>query len=421
MAEMCELNLALDEAKKFILYKQGLLGEYRFSGKEGVLAFVRQAGCVQFDPIDVCGKNAELVLQSRVSGFTKKMLYELLYEDRKLLDNFDKNLAIIPVENWKYFKRDREWHLKNERSFDEIQAVCAKIKAMIAERGPLCSADLEIPDKVDWYWATTKLSRAALEHMYFRGELAIHHKKRSVKYYDLIENCIPSDILKESDPYPDDFDHKKWRVLERIGSVGMLWNRPSDAWLGIGDLKSDVRNKIFESLVEEGRIVPVKVDGIKYTLYCLSEDVAIIRQIRHGAVENAALSAELCATHNGAFAEKPVASGASVSATMETRCEFIAALDNMMWDRNLIKEIWGFDYKWEIYTPAAQRKYGYYVLPVLYGENLVGRIELVYDQKEKKLNVKNLWYEPEVKVTKKLEKAIESAVKRFEKFSKSQF
>ena len=97
MAEMCELNLTLDEAKKFILYKQGLLGEYRFSGKEGVLAFVRQAGCVQFDPIDVCGKNAELVLQSRVSGFTKKMLYDLLYEDRKLFENFDKKLAIITV------------------------------------------------------------------------------------------------------------------------------------------------------------------------------------------------------------------------------------------------------------------------------------------------------------------------------------
>ena len=126
---MDELNINLEEARRFILYKQGLLGEYRFSGKSGVLDFVRQAGCIQFDPIDVCGKNAELVLQSRIDGFTKQMLYDLLYVDRKLLDNFDKNLAIIPVENWKYFKRDREWHLKNERSFDEIQNACTKIKA----------------------------------------------------------------------------------------------------------------------------------------------------------------------------------------------------------------------------------------------------------------------------------------------------
>ena len=118
---MQELKLTLSEARRFILYKQGLLGEYRFYGKDGVLEFVRQAGCIQFDPIDVCGRNAELVLQSRVADFTKNMLYELLYEDRKLLDNWDKNLSIISVENWPNFKRDRDWHLEHERSFEEIQ------------------------------------------------------------------------------------------------------------------------------------------------------------------------------------------------------------------------------------------------------------------------------------------------------------
>ena len=384
---MKELNLTLDEAKRFILYKQGLLGDHRFSGKKGVLDFVRQAGCIQFDPIDVCGRNAELVLQSRVAGFTKQLLYELLYEDRKLLDNFDKNLAIIPVENWPNFKRDRNWHLEHERSFEEIQEACEKIKAIIKERGAVCSADLEMSEKVDWYWTTTKLSRAALEHMYFRGELAIHHKNKGIKYYDLIEHCLPEKILKAADPYPDDFDHKKWRVLERIGSLGLLWNRPSDAWLGIGDLKADTRNKIFDSLLQEGCITPVHVEGIKYTLYCLSKDTKIAKIINEEA--------------------------------SPSRCEFIAALDNMMWDRNLIKAIWNFDYKWEIYTPAAQRKYGYYVLPILYGENLIGRIEPVYDKKSKQLQIKNIWYEPDIKIIKKIESAMAATIKRFEQFCKS--
>ncbi len=386
---MKEINLTLDEAKRFILYKQGLLGEHRFIGKEGVLDFVRQAGCIQFDPIDVCGKNAELVLQSRVSGFTKKMLYELLYEDRKLLDNWDKNLSIIPVENWPNFKRDRDWHFEHERSFEEIQEACEKIKTVIAEHGPVCSADLGMSEKVDWYWTSTKLSRAALEHMYYRGELAIHHKKKSFKYYDLIERCLPQKILKTADPYPDDFEHKKWRVLERIGSIGLLWNRPSDSWLGIGDLKADMRNHIFDSLLENGKIVPVQVEGIKHVLYCLKGDAKIAEISKYSETEG-----------------KP-------------RCEFIAALDNMMWDRNLIKAIWNFDYKWEIYTPAAQRKYGYYVLPILYGENLIGRIEMVFDKKSKKLEVKNLWYEDGLKVTKKIEGAVASSIKRFEKFSLS--
>ena len=83
---MDQIYLSKGEVRKFILYKQGLLGDYRFIGKSGVLDFIRQAGCIQFDPIDVCGKNAEIVLQSRISGFTKQMLFELLYTDRKLLD-----------------------------------------------------------------------------------------------------------------------------------------------------------------------------------------------------------------------------------------------------------------------------------------------------------------------------------------------
>ena len=179
---MTERYLTIAEARQFMLVKQGLLGNYRFTGKNGILDFIRQAGCIQFDPIDVCGKNAEIVLQSRVAGFTKTMLYELLYVDRQLLDYFDKNLSIIPVENWKYFDRERERHRNWERSHSEIQQVHDEIIVEISGKGPVRSADLNFPQKVDWYWSATKLSRAALEHMYFSGELAIHHKDGNLKY-----------------------------------------------------------------------------------------------------------------------------------------------------------------------------------------------------------------------------------------------
>lgn len=102
------IGLTNRQARQFMLLKQGLLGEYRFIGKQGAYEYVRQAGCIQFDPVDACGKNAELTLQSRVKGFTKKMLYELLYEDRLLLDFPDKNLSILPMEDWPYFERYRE-------------------------------------------------------------------------------------------------------------------------------------------------------------------------------------------------------------------------------------------------------------------------------------------------------------------------
>ena len=88
-----------------------------------------------------------------------------------------------------------------------------------------------------------------------------------------------------------------------------------------------------------------------------------------------------------------------------------------MWDRNLIKEFFDFDYKWEIYTPQSERKYGYYVLPILFGDHFIGRIEMVYDRKCGKLNVLNIWYEPGIKLTKVMEKSLNSAIKRFERFN----
>ena len=93
-------ELTKKQARTFILAKQGLLGDYRFSGKDGAYAYVRQAGCIQYDPVDVCGKNAELTLQSRVKGFRKSMLADLLYEDRLLVDYADKELSIWPAEDW---------------------------------------------------------------------------------------------------------------------------------------------------------------------------------------------------------------------------------------------------------------------------------------------------------------------------------
>ena len=87
------LTITRNQAAQFILRKQGLLGEHRFSGKNGAYQYVRQAGCIQYDPVDVCGKNAELTLQSRVRSFRKQMLSDLLYQDRLLVDYSDKVIS----------------------------------------------------------------------------------------------------------------------------------------------------------------------------------------------------------------------------------------------------------------------------------------------------------------------------------------
>ena len=104
-------------------------------------------------------------------------------------------------------------------------------------------------------------------------------------------------------------------------------------------------------------------------------------------------------------------------ADTKPRLEFLAPLDPMMWDRNLIEAIWDFRYSWEIYTPQVKRKYGYYVLPVVCGDRFIGRIEPKADRKAGILTVSNIWLEPGVRQTKKLSGMIDSAVQRMARFN----
>lgn len=389
------IHLTNQQARRFILLKQGLLGEHRFVDKPGALAFVRQAGCIQFDPVDACGKNAELTLQSRVKNFKKKMLRDLLYMDRTLFDYPDKNLSILPVEDWPYFQRFRDVSVRGGGKFEGLAELETEAKAYIRRHGAVSSDDLPIDGSIHWHshihwsgnWAgETNAARAVLEHLYATGELVIHHKKGTRKYYDLADKHLPSAILQAPDPLPDEHGHRKWRVLRRIGAVGMLWNRNSDAYLGIWGMKAAERERVFTELLNEKRIVELQVDGIREPLYCRAEDALPLETVKAG---------------DG----------------FKPRCEFLAALDCMMWDRKLIRALFGFEYTWEIYTPAAKRKYGYYVLPVLYGDRFIGRIEAVSDTKKDTLRVKNFWYEDGVRRTKKLARAVDMRIKRFAKFN----
>ena len=179
------------------------------------------------------------------------MLDELLYKDRLLFDYFDKNLCIMLTDDWKYFDRSREASRSGGRSRDKIDEVSDRIKSVIHEKGFVCSRDLEMTEKVDWYWSSTALARAALESMYFQGDLVIHHKKGTAKYYALAEDCLPPEILEAENPCKDDDEYLQWRIQRRIGAVGLLWNKASDAWLGISGFTSALRNEAFSRLLEK--------------------------------------------------------------------------------------------------------------------------------------------------------------------------
>ena len=172
--------LTKTQAQTFVLAKQGLLGDYRFSGKEGAYAYVRQAGCIQYDPVDVCGKNAELTLQSRVQGFRKSMLADLLYKDRLLVDYADKELSIWPAEDWPYFSLYRARSRELGASFPGLAELEREALAYIRANGPVSGDTLPIGGEIFWHssmhWSgnwhkKSKAARSVLEQLYTDGTL----------------------------------------------------------------------------------------------------------------------------------------------------------------------------------------------------------------------------------------------------------
>jgi len=380
---MNKLTITKPQARRFLLTHQGLWPPYALKGKRGVLRYIRRVGCIQFDPLNIVGHNPELVLQARVSDFQPRMLRELLYAERKLLDGRDKMMSIYRVEDWPYFRRRRvSTRRRLGQRVEPVEAVLPQVRQAIEDRGPLSSLDLTFNQRVDWAWAPTRLARAALETMYFWGELIIHHKVHTRKVYDFATRYLPRNLLSAPDPNETEEQYHDWHVLRRVGGVGLLWSKSSEAWLGILRMKSLERNRTLQRLLSQGRVTEVHVEGIPAPFYIRTDDAFRLQQT---------LDADDRVPH----------------ATV------LAPLDNLLWDRRLIREVFAFDYLWEVYKPVAERRFGYYVLPVLYGDRFVARFEPGREKPRGALVIKNWWWEANVQRSETLYASLRRCLKRF--------
>lgn len=383
---MKQLRLSRKQARRFMLAYQGLWPSHEKEGKDAILSVIRDLGCIQFDPLNIVGRNPELVLQARISDFRPEMLQELLYDDRALLDGWDKNMSIYSVNDWPFFKRYRDSALR--RLGDSSQpavSILPQVRETIEERGPLSSIDLEFDKAVDWSWGPTRMARAALESMYAWGELVIHHRVNTRKVYDFSSRHIPAEILGAGEPNETQAQFHDWRVLRRIQGLGMIWNRSGDAWLGFRGIMAGDRTAAFSRLIDRGKIVEVRVDGIEQPLYLRNADRDELDRIRDSGVSS-------------------------------NRAAILAPLDNLLWDRRFIQELFDFYYIWEVYKPVAERRYGYYVLPILYGDRFIARFEPGRAKDSGALIIKNWWWEPEVHPSQRMKSALRRCFKRFLKF-----
>lgn len=381
------ITLESAHARRFLLVHQRLLPPRRLAGKEGILDFVRHVGCIQFDPIDIVGRNPDLVLQSRVASYAPAFLDELLYADRRLVDGWDKMSAILLSEDWPCFARHRTLM---ERQHGDPEKPAMKIAPYVLEEirrlGPLSSRDIEHAEKVDWWWGRqTRLVRASLETLAAMGIVLTHHRVRSVRYFDLAERLLPPEIRDAADPHPEDEAYEAWHVLRRIGSLGLApASGAPEYWWAIRGVKGTAaRAKVLSRLVERGKILPVAVEGVpKRTFFLRTSDLPTLE----------------------AAADPPSA---------PSEASFLAPLDNVAWDRDLLRQVFGFDYCWEVYKPAAERQYGYYVLPVLLGDRFVARVEPRFDKKARVLTIAGWWWEKGVRPDAGMKAALAAGLRDF--------
>ena len=382
------ITITNEAARNFLINYQNLNMTGNLAGSAGVMEYMKKVRCIQYDPLDVVGRNADLVLQSRVADYRPEVLFDLLYKDRALYDAPDKMISIIPTEDYPSMARIRQKTVEQLKDIltwrNSLAALelLEEITEYIRKNGPLPANKINIGEHADsGKWGHKKLSSAALDYLYHSGVLGISSKQKTHKVYDLSERLFPEEILQAKDPFKTDYDFAKWYIKRRIGAVGLVWNKNGGTWLGFYVQDKKLRTQILKELAEEGELIELSIEGSKETFYIRTEDKDLL--------------------------EKPVRNNVA---------QFIAPLDNLIWDRGLIKELFDFEYSWEVYTPAVKRKFGYYVLPVLYKNQFVARFEPEPNRGKTPLQIKNWWWEPNVSITEEMLSAIKDAFVRFSKF-----
>jgi hypothetical protein len=378
------MKISKEEARQFLVCHQHLDGSLH--GKEGIMQYFKKVGSVQFDPLNVVGRNADLVLQSRISGYEPEMLESLLYDERKLIDAWDKVMSIYPTEDWSYFHLVREQrgneviatlqYRKSAHALDYIDFVIAAL----TKDGAMQPKQIGKSAAGNNSWGHRNIYNATMDYLFHVGKLGVSKKINVNKVFDLIENVIPPHVLDSPAIFETEHDFFKWYVYRRIASVGMLWNRNGGGWYGTLIPDKKTRKQIFDELIDEGLVVAIDVEGIADKFYARTSDIPseTNKQIENKSVK------------------------------------FIAPLDNLIWDRNMVSKIFGFDYTWEVYAPAPKRKYGYYVLPVLCGNRFIARFEP--EKSATHLSIKNWWWEQDIVITDELIDCIMQSMKQFAAF-----
>ena len=374
---MIPIIISRQTAQRFILGKQGLWPGRRWKGKKGTAQAINACEAVQLDPLNVVARSQDIVLHSRVLDYKPDYLHQVAYKDREFFD-YGGWLAMYPMSNLPYFRCHMDRRLRDEyvKYFvPEHQKVLDFVRAELRERGPLGNRDFNGKRLELQSYRGRKETSVALFDMWLSGELMIHHREGFERVYDFRENIAP----KEFDYVAGEKNAEEFFARKAVSFHGIL----REAGMRIG-LNYDMRrkyppveaNKMIGRWIESGMLTQVQVEGGRETYLVLAEERAALEALAKGKVP-------------GGWNPKD-------TTTLE-EVTFLAPLD-IVSARGRAKKVFDFDYTWEVYTPAHKRRWGYYVLPILYGDDLVARLDPKLDRTTMTLEIKGFWHEDDAPV-----------------------
>ncbi|HEX8597348.1 MAG TPA: crosslink repair DNA glycosylase YcaQ family protein [Chloroflexia bacterium] len=369
------LTITTDTARQFILGKQGLWPGRRQRGLEGTEQAMREIEYLQLDPLQIIARSHDIMLHSRVLDYTPGMWEAMTYQQRKFFD-WGGWLAVRPMDelpHWRVvMRRDRDSDYGDSRirqmARDHAGAI-AEMRAILHERGTVSNRDFATATRTRTQsYRGRKDSALALYYLWHTGEVMTHHRENFERVYALTEAVAPAHLIRESDEAEAD----RFLIKKEVSFSGLArLNRTSDSFRrGEPDRAA---KKMLGEMLADGDIIEVRVEGWKALHYALGSDSEVLRDLSAGRVPEA---------------WKPL------ETTTADEVVFLAPLDPVS-ARGRAKVLFGFDYVWEVYKPEHQRRFGYYALPVLWGDRLVARFDSKLDRITSTFIILGLWLEDE--------------------------
>lgn len=368
---MMMIELSLTAARRFILGRQGLWPGRRWRGLAGTAQALRACEAVQIDPLVAVARNHDLILHSRVVDYEPAQLDRWLYTERAFFD-WGGAIFVYPMDELPYWRvamqrkgREPRWINFAAQHADVIKLVRSELR----RRGPLGNRDFDGRPKGDNY-RSGKDTGLAMYYLWLTGELMTHHRRNFDRIFDFRSNIVPPQFDGKAAPAEaEDYFARKSLAFAGLSTARSFRNTLS----GFLEqrLSREAADKRLQRLVDAGEAVAVTVEGWSERLYALAGDAPDLQALRDDRIPEG---------------WQPLETTTCDEAT------FLAPLD-IVSARGRAKVWFDFDYVWEVYKPAHARRWGYYTLPILYGDRLVARFDPKHDRTTNILIINGLWLE----------------------------